>query len=47
VEQRTVAEAVPAPTKAIRAATATAARPNIFRYFISFSLGQRVRRQLD
>jgi len=38
VEQRTVAEAVPAPTNAIRAMAATAAMPRIFTYFIFFSL---------
>jgi hypothetical protein len=38
VEQKTVAEAVPAPTNAIRAIVATAARPRIFTYFIFFSL---------
>src|SRR4029077_2109306 len=40
VEQRTpsFAEAVPAPTKAIRAAAATAATPSIFTYFMLFLL---------
>src|SRR4029077_17237764 len=38
VEQRTVAEAVPAPANAIRAAAAMAARPSILTYFIRFSL---------
>jgi hypothetical protein len=33
----TVAEAVPAPTIAIRAAAATAASPSIFKYFIRIS----------
>src|ERR1700749_1370082 len=38
VEQRTVAEALPAPAIAIRAVAAIAARPNIFRYLMTSSL---------
>src|SRR4051794_32723247 len=39
VEQSVVgsAEAAPTPTSAVRAIAAIAARPSIFRYFISFS----------
>jgi hypothetical protein len=35
VEQSAVAEALPAPGIAVRAAAATAARPSIFRYLIT------------
>jgi hypothetical protein len=41
-----VAEAELAPRNAVRAMAATAARPSIFRYFMLFSLSQRVRRRV-